>query len=566
MSIATTAPAAATTPATTDEILLDVRGLRVAAGEQQILRGIDLSVRRGEFLAIVGESGSGKTTLVNTVLGLLPPGFTIDADRLDLAGLDLRALTAKQLNSIRGKRIGYVPQDPGTSLVPVKTVGAQVGEIFRLHRRDLSRAEVTRRSVELLERVGIDNPEQRLRQYPHQLSGGQRQRVLIAIAFALDPEVLIADEPTSALDATVQQQVMEVFAQLALESNTTVLFITHDIALATDYATRLVVLKDGAVLEDGSLESVVVRSPQEYTRFLLRGIEAPPARPRAPERAHTRTVIEVSGLDKVFALRGRRTGTIHAVKDVSFQVAEGTTFALVGESGSGKSTTARLILGLERPTGGSVRLSGTEIDVSSARSRRALWRNIQLVHQNPYASLNPRDSVAELVSAPLRAHRLGNRRERAARVTELLDFVALPAALAGRKPAELSGGQRQRVAVARALALQPKILVLDEPTSALDVVTQAQVIDLLRRLQRELDLTYLFISHDLVLVRDFADHTAVLSRGELVEQGSVDDVLRAPRSPQARALVDAEPGRRGRGLLEQGRANDAATTEKGAVA
>ncbi|MGU3502109.1 dipeptide ABC transporter ATP-binding protein [Mycobacterium sp. C31M] len=527
--------------------LLAIEGLTVSVNDHAVLDDITLDVRSGEFLAIVGESGSGKSTLVNTVLQLLPDSFTASG-HVRFHGRELLGADRRQLAGIRGDRIGFVPQDPGTSLNPVRTIGYQLAEVFLLHRRELSAAEVRERSIALLQQVGIDDPERRLRQYPHQLSGGQKQRVLIAIAFALSPDLLIADEPTSALDATVQRQILEVFARLAAENGSTVLFITHDLALATDFASRLLVLKDGRVVEDDATRTVVVAPRSAYTRFLLHGVrtrdvDIPKVDTSAP------AAISVDGVSKTFPVRGRRSGTVTAVDDLSFEVPAGSAFALVGASGSGKTTVARIVLGLEGASSGTVIVDGEAVNASRAGRRQKLWRHIQLVHQNPYASLNPRSSVAAIVGGPLRAHRIGTRAERANRVAELLDAVALPQRLGVRRPAELSGGQRQRVAIARALALNPKIIALDEPLSALDAVTQAQVIDLLKELQRDRGLTYLFISHDLAIVRDFADSVAVLHKGRLVETGGTGQVLVAPQAAETQALVAAEPGVRAREWL-----------------
>lgn len=533
--------------------LLEVRGLCVdhiaGAGRRRILNDIDLTLDPGDFLALVGASGSGKTTLSHAVIGLLPETFAVTAGRIGFAGQDMLSLGERRLSRLRGHDIAFVPQDPGSALNPVKTIGRQIAEVFRLHGPLWGRwGEIHARSVALLEEVGIDRPAERLRQYPHQLSGGQKQRVLLAIAFAHRPRLLIADEPTSALDVTVQKQVMAVFDRLVREHGTTVIFVTHDIALAADHASRILVMRDGTALEDGPASRIVGAPRDPYTRLLISSALPSPAEPRAAAVGESNEpVLAVEGLGKVFhggGIAGSAGKTFRAVEDVSFTVRPGATFALVGESGSGKSTTARTILGLEPASSGRVLFKGRNITHASVRERRVLWRDLQLVHQNPFSSLNPRATIAEIVASPLVAHGVGSRVERAARVATLLDAVGLPADVAQRRPRELSGGQRQRVAIARALAPSAEVIVLDEALSALDVITQTQIIALLRRLQSELKLTYIFISHDLRVVRDFADDVGVMRRGRMVEQGRVADVFAHPTTDYTRSLIEAVPGAR----------------------
>jgi len=547
--------------------VLSLRGLTVdfASGKSTVpaVRGIDLDLVEGEFVAIVGESGSGKTTLGTAAIGLLPPTAHVGGSiRLD--GLELNGQGERVWNTVRGRQVAFVAQDPGSSLNPVKTIGSQVAEIFKLGARGqaATRADVRRRCIELLASVGIDRPELRLKQYPHELSGGMKQRVLLAIAFGLKPRLLIADEPTSALDVTVQKQVLEVFDALVADSGSTVLFITHDLAVASDHASRIVVMRQGLVVEEGSTEKIVLDPAEDYTRRLLAeaGLE-PVARDaaagaRAGAAAGLRAAgasivpdaapaVRVSGLVKEF---GSGDSAFRAVDSVSFAVPVGSTFAVVGESGSGKSTTARLLMGLLTPTAGQVEIDGRDTIGYTPRQKRELWRSIQLVYQNPDSALDPRSTVRDTIGEPLRSYRVGTRAERRARVDELLDQVALPRELGDRRPRELSGGQRQRVAIARALALNAGIIILDEALSALDVLTQASTIELLKRLQREHRLTYIFISHDLEIVRRFADHVAVLRRGVLVETGPIESVFTSPQSEYTRALLSAIPGQRLAGL------------------
>jgi peptide/nickel transport system ATP-binding protein len=535
--------------------LLDVRGLHIEYGRGPdavtAAESLDLVLMPGEIVALVGESGSGKSTLSKSIIGLLSPSANITAGSIRFDGTELAGLPERGLERIRGRQIGMVPQDPGGSLDPVKTVGSQVAEVFRLHPEagKRSKAEIRAEVVRLFELVGIDRPEERLKQYPHELSGGLKQRVLIAIAFSLGPKLLIADEPTSALDVTVQRRVLEVFSRLARDRGTAVIFVTHDLAVATDLADRIVVMQQGRIREDRSVTDILTRPEDDYTVRLLE--EASPAVPKdAPAAAESAgdlpvAAIEVRGLTKVFG----RAGSEHrAVNDVNFSVRQGTTFALVGESGSGKSTTARMIMRLLDPTSGSVRVHGTDVTALAGKGRRELWRTLQLVYQNPDSALDPRLTVGDIVAEPLVSFRIGSRAERRARVADLLDQVNLPARAAGSRTKELSGGQRQRVAIARALALGARTLVLDEALSALDVLTQAQILDLLERLQRDLGLSYLFISHDLHVVERVAHDVGVMSRGQLVEAGPTAQVFGNPQSDYTRLLLDSNPGHRLREL------------------
>ncbi|MCC3273233.1 ABC transporter ATP-binding protein [Arthrobacter zhangbolii] len=554
--------------------LLNVRGLTVAYGRDSVtapaVADVDLSIRRGEVVALVGESGSGKSTLAKALIGLLPAAGQVSAGSITFDGRELTGLPDRAFRALRGRRIALVPQDPGASLDPVQTIGSQVVEVFRLHpeggRRlggPPGRRELEDRVAELLEQVGIDRPRERLRQYPHELSGGLKQRVLIAMAFALKPDLLIADEPTSALDVTVQSRVLEVFERLAARHGTAVLFVTHDLAVATDRASRIVVMQGGRIREDRSVDAILTAPEDAYTVKLLaeagagqrtRAVVHPspvpvPASAVAPfTPAPPVPALELRNLVKVFA----RNGEHRAVNDVSLVLRQGTTFALVGESGSGKTTTARLAMRLLDPTSGTVRVAGRDVTRADGRARRELWRSLQLVYQNPDTALDPRLRVGEIIGEPLLNYGVGSRTERRARVAELLDQVNLPAHTARARPLELSGGQRQRVAIARALALGAKTLVLDEALSALDVLTQAQVLDLLQSLQAELGLSYLFISHDLHVVERISDDVGVMQNGQLVETGPTADVFSAPAHPYTRRLLAANPGHRLRRLAGSG--------------
>ncbi|SDQ46801.1 ABC transporter ATP-binding protein [Microbacterium sp. cf332] len=529
--------------------LLEIRDLavryRTRRGPVDAVRGVSLDVTAGGVTALVGESGSGKSSVAQSVIGLLAgngrvAGGTIRLDERQGGPVDLVGLSERRWRQLRGRCIGLIPQDPGNSLNPVATIGASVAEPLRIHGwRDRSR--IRSRVIDLLDRVGIDDPEARARQYPHELSGGMRQRVLIAAAIALEPELVIADEPTSALDVTVQRTVLDLLDGLRRETGTGILFITHDLAVAADRSDDIVVMRAGQVQESGRSASVLASPSSAYTRTLLTDA---PSLARVVDRAVPSAapgeppLVDVRGIRQEFARPGR--APLVAVDDVSFVVPRGTTHALVGESGSGKTTIGRSIAGFHRPTDGVVRVGDT--DVTALRSRREFHRTTQLVYQNPYASLDPRQTISAILTEPLRNFGIGSRAERAERVAHHLDLVALAPEIGQRHPRELSGGQRQRVAIARALIVEPRLVVLDEAVSALDVTVQAQILRLLAKLQDELDLTYVFISHDLAVVRQVSDTVSVLRRGVQVEQGPVARVFDEPQHEYTRRLLDAIPG------------------------
>ncbi|OCB19098.1 ABC transporter ATP-binding protein [Mycobacterium malmoense] len=532
--------------AVTDRPLLAVERLEVRFGAHPAVRDVDLCVQPGHTVAVVGESGSGKSTTAAAILGLLAPGGRITGGRIVFDGADIAGADRRTLRSIRGREIGYIPQDPMTNLNPVWKVGFQVAEALRANTSD---RHTRRRAVELLAQAGMPDPAKQAGRYPHQLSGGMCQRALIAIGLAGRPRLLIADEPTSALDVTVQRQVLDHLQGLTAELGTALLLITHDLALAAERAESLVVMREGVVVESGPARSILRDPQQEYTRRLVSAAPSlavkRPGRPRPADHAASDDIIVAAELTKVYReSRGVpwRRAEFHAVDGVSFRLRRAGTLAIAGESGSGKSTLARMVLGLLPPTSGTVVFDGTPVDATLNRDRQlAFRRRVQPVFQNPYSSLDPRYTVFRAVEEPLRIHRVGDRGERERAVRELVDQVALPSSILGRLPRELSGGQRQRVAIARALALRPEVLVCDEAVSALDVLVQSQILELLARLQAELGLSYLFISHDLAVIRQIADEVLVMRAGRVVEQAPTEELFTRPRHEYTRRLLEAIP-------------------------
>ncbi|MBL7499832.1 ABC transporter ATP-binding protein [Frankia sp. CNm7] len=534
--------------------LVEIRGLDVGYARRREVTpaviGLDLRIDPGEIVAVVGESGSGKTTTANAVIGLLPAGGRITAGSAVIDGVETAGATERALRPLRGRVVGLVPQDPMVGLNPTRRVGAQIGEAVKL--RGVRGPAVGAEVLELLGQAGVPEPELRARQYPHELSGGLRQRVLIAIALAGRPKLIIADEPTSALDVTVEKRILDHLTGLVREQGISLLLITHDLAVAADRADRVVVMRDGRIVEQGD-PRVILGSPREdYTRQLIAAAPGLAHGGRVVPRFDVRDqpapepILTLTGVSKTFGAGDARRGQrgFNALDGVTLSVPRGRTHALVGESGCGKTTTLRIALGLEAPTSGSVVLDGTEIAGLSWGGLRPLRRKAQIVHQNPFAALDPKFTIKQSIIEPLVAMRVGDRRGRHLRAKELLDQVALPASYLDRLPTELSGGQRQRVAIARALAPSPDLLMLDEPVSALDVSVQEQILRLLTDLQTELGLSYLFVSHDLAVVAEISHTVSVMSRGRVVEEGPVAEVFTNPRSPHTRELIDAIPGQR----------------------
>jgi len=535
-------------------------GYRSRRATVQAVRDVSFTVAAGETVALVGGSGSGKSTTAHSIVRLLPPSAEVGGGRVLLRGEDLTRLRPRALRAVRGRRVGLIPQDPAVSLNPVLRVGRQVAEVLLLHRL-ADRRNAPALAVEALAAAGLDRPSARARQYPHELSGGMRQRVLIAIALVARPALVIADEATSALDVTVQRQVLDHLQAMTRDLGTSVLMITHDLGVAADRADRILVMHEGRIVEQGAPEQVL-RSPEHpYTRSLIEAapslavtarrpaVTAPapaaPARgPAVPPADPGAVVLQAEHLVKEFQVPDAAGGktAFRAVDDVSLSVARGETLGLVGESGSGKTTAARMLLRLVEPTSGRVLVDGRDVTTARGPALRRLRQEIQYVFQNPYTSLNPTMTVGDIVAEPLRSFGLGGRAEQRRRAVTWLDRVGLAGDMAGRRPAELSGGQRQRVAIARALVLGPRLVVLDEPVSALDVLIQEQILTLLASLQQEFGVSYLFISHDLAVVRRIAHRVCVMARGQVIEEGPVDEVLHRPRHDYTRQLVEAIPG------------------------
>ncbi|MET0933701.1 MAG: ABC transporter ATP-binding protein [Mycetocola sp.] len=563
----TPSPSRATTPATRTspvepaapphaDPLLRVENLRIAfatsSGLTEVVHDVSLSLAPGRTLALVGESGSGKTVTARSLLGLNGAGARVSADRLEVLGHDARTLPDRAWRRIRGREIGYVLQDALVSLDPLRTIGQEIDELLRLHRFGSKHAR-TQRILESLVRAGVPNPELRIRQRSGELSGGLRQRALIAQATALQPRLIIADEPTTALDATIQAQILELLGSFT-SAGSGLVIISHDLAVVSKLADDVAVMRHGRLVESGPVEAVLGDPQHDYTKSLLAAVPRPHAKgsrlsstppvtavirsDRPSKLDHTAPAIVAENLVKSYRGPDRVRRTV--VDGVSFSLAAGTTLGIVGESGSGKSTTARIALGVTEPDSGTLSIGGLQWSALSEGERRPHRRELQIVHQDPLSTFDPRHTVKKILSDALDAGGLDSR-QRSGRAAELLAQVGLSSALLERRPLALSGGQRQRVAIARALAVEPRILILDEPVSALDVSIQAQVLDLLSDLQRQLGLSYLFISHDLGVIHHVSDAVLVLRDGKVVEQGPAHQIFTAPREQYTRQLLDSVP-------------------------
>jgi peptide/nickel transport system ATP-binding protein len=549
--------------------LLSVEGLAVdfhtLDGVVHAVEGVDLTISEGQTVAIVGESGSGKSTTAMAIIGLLAGGGRIAGGSIRLDGRDISHAPEAEMRSIRGRDIGLVPQDPMSNLNPVAKIGTQVAETLLAHGL-ANRQNVSEKVVEALEAAGLPDAAKRAKQYPHEFSGGMRQRALIAIGLACKPRLLIADEPTSALDVTVQQTILDQIGEMTRELGTAVLLITHDLGLAAERAERVIVMHRGKVVEQGDARQILENPQHPYTKSLVaaapsvaiarlqpdafaKGSAAEGSLPepvegrdsKRPVEGRSDNIVEIENLTKVYPVRGRGDDFV-AVNDVSLVIPRGETVAIVGESGSGKTTTARMLLKLIEPTSGVIRYEGKDIAGLTRAESKNFRQQVQPIFQDPYSSLNPMFTIERLIAEPLEFYKRGSGSERRARVRQLLDDVALPQSMLRRYPAELSGGQRQRVAIARALALSPELIVCDEPVSALDVLVQDQILTLLGDLQREYGLSYLFISHDLAVVRLISDYVCVMKDGALVEAASSEEIFTNPRDPYTRRLLASIPG------------------------
>ncbi|WP_217584003.1 ABC transporter ATP-binding protein [Microbacterium sp. GbtcB4] len=563
-----------------DQPLLSVEGLAVdfatMDGVVHAVEGVDLEIRPGETVAIVGESGSGKSTTAMAIIGLLAGGGKVAAGSIKLDGRDISRASENELRSIRGRDIGLVPQDPMSNLNPVAKIGTQVAETLLAHGL-ATRQNVQAKVVEALTAAGLPDPERRAKQYPHEFSGGMRQRALIAIGLACKPRLLIADEPTSALDVTVQQTILDQIGEMTRELGTAVLLITHDLGLAAERAERVIVMHRGKVVEQGPARRILEDPQHPYTQSLVKAapsVAVARLRPEAFVRdastgsagastgsatqsgastgsathegpgslsSSKGNIVEIENLTKVYPVRGKHEDFV-AVDDVSLAIPRGETVAIVGESGSGKTTTARMLLKVIEPTSGLIRYEGKDISTLSRAETKDFRQRVQPIFQDPYSSLNPMFTIERLIAEPLEFYKRGSGADRRKRVRQLLDDVALPQSMLRRYPSELSGGQRQRVAIARALALSPDLIVCDEPVSALDVLVQDQILRLLGDLQREYGLSYLFISHDLAVVRLISDYVCVMKDGKLVEAASSEEIFTNPRDTYTRRLLASIPG------------------------
>ncbi len=526
-----------TTLLTVAQLTIDYR-LR-QGGSLRAVKSCSFSVDCGEVVAIVGESGSGKSTTAAALVGLLNRQALLRAGSIQFDGQRLEHASPSQWRQLRGREIGFVPQDPAQALNPIQTIRKQMIEALTLH--GVAKHDATGRLPALLADVGLGDSQRVLASYPHQLSGGMRQRILLAMAMCHHPKLIIADEPTSALDVSVQKQVLDTLTGIVASQHIALLLITHDLNLALERADRILVMQEGHLVESGTPQKLLYQSQHRYTRQLLAASPAFLTVPyRKPRTAAAEPLMQAENLTKHFVLPG---GTMFsAVNAVSFPILRGATTSLVGESGSGKSTTVRMLSGLERADAGQVIFDGVIFRALSDFQQPTFRRRVQIVYQNPYASLNPKMTLEAIITEPLQAFNVGNKQTRRERAAELLAAVDLSVTLLNVRPSALSGGQRQRVAIARALSISPELLILDEPVSALDVVVQAQILKLLDRLQREKGLTYLFISHDLAVVRKISDYVVIMQHGNIVEQGEAQRIFTSPTSPYTRQLLAHIPG------------------------
>jgi len=540
--------------------ILSIRDLHISFGAVPVVHGLNLEIEAGKTLALVGESGSGKSVTSLAVMGLLPEATGHATGSVRLGDTELLGLSEDRMRSIRGRQISMIFQEPMTSLNPVQRIGDQLAEVIRLH-RGLKGAALREAVLEMLRKVRIPDPETRMKQYPHTFSGGMRQRVMIAMALACSPKLIIADEPTTALDVTVQAQILDLLRELQRETGTAILFITHDMGVVAEMADHVLVMQKGREIERGEVHEIFSNPKDDYTRTLIaaapslvgrsvkqvESLEVLQELPLTEGSSDTKDapVITVNDLCVRFPVRSgllsRLTGNVHAVENVSFAIGKGETLGLVGESGSGKSTIGKAIIDLAPVHAGRIQLSGREIDYKDPKSLSALHRDVQMIFQDPFGSLNARQTIGSAIMEPMTVHGLAQGKEAREKMHWLLDRVGLDPRRAASLPHEFSGGQRQRICIARALAMSPKLIIADEAVSALDVAIKGQIIDLMIDLQQEFGVSYLFISHDMAAVEKICDRVAVMYFGEIVEIGAKKDVIANPVHPYTQRLLSAIP-------------------------
>ncbi len=568
------------------ETLLEIKDLTIEFRSEdktiQAVRNLNLKIPKGKTVGLVGESGSGKSVTSLAIMGLIPnPPGRIAGGEILFKGTDLTKLSQDELRKLRGNKIAMIFQEPMTSLNPVFTVGNQIDEVLILHQA-MSKSEARKRTIELLDEVGIPNPPESVNKYPHQMSGGQKQRVMIAMAMACEPELLICDEPTTALDVTIQKQVLELMFDLQRKHGMSMLFITHDLAVIADIADEVAVMFRGDLVEQNTTRALFEDPKHPYTKGLLAcrpSLEENPVRlltvedflkadgdidvsklemkkPHPIDETKNPVILEVTNFNKHFPIKGgvfgRTVDWFKAVDDVSIKVRKGRTLGLVGESGCGKTTLGRAILRLIEPTSGRVVYNGTDITGLSKNDMRDMREKMQIIFQDPYSSLNPRMTIGDIITEPMVIHGVGGtKKERYEQAAELLEKVGLPGDYLNRYPHEFSGGQRQRICIARALSLRPEFIICDESVSALDVSVQAQVLNLLQDLQQEFGLTYIFISHDLSVVKYIADEIGVMNKGRIVEFGASEEIYRNPKDDYTKKLLSAIPKGVPKEMLQQ---------------
>ncbi len=539
----------------TDRPVVEVEDLRVSFAKKPVVQGVSFQIRPGKTLALVGESGSGKSVTSLAIMRLLQERIASVEGSIRLDGRDLLQLTEVEMHRVRGGRISMIFQEPMTSLNPVQTIGDQLAEVVRIH-RGLKGAKLREAVLEMLRKVRIPDPEERIRQYPHTFSGGMRQRVMIAMALACNPAMIIADEPTTALDVTVQAQTLELLKELQRETGTAVLFITHDMGVVAEMADDVLVMRHGRVIEQGSVHEVFSHPKDPYTRSLIAAvpslagklqIDMVAALPvgELPTLTGGEPVLEVHKLAVRFPVHGglfqRLKGAVHAVEDVSFSIGKGETLGLVGESGSGKSTIGKAIINLAPVHGGAIKVCGEAVDYGDPRSLARMRRQIQMIFQDPFGSLDARQTIGSAIMEPMQVHGIETGQTARQKMEWLMERVGLDPGRANSLPHEFSGGQRQRICIARALAMAPKLIIADEAVSALDVAIKGQIIELMIDLQKEFDVSYLFISHDMAAVERICDRVAVMYFGEIVEIGPRDEVIGRPGHPYTQRLLSAIP-------------------------